>query len=85
MRESAPGTPPCKWYYRTWFVLLMLTPLCLGPFGLPLLWKSPQFSRRAKCLLSLVVVAYTIWLTVILVKATKAALHHLQEFLPILS
>jgi len=32
-----------KWSYRAWPVVLLLF-LTLGPFGLPLLWRSPSFS-----------------------------------------
>ena len=49
------------WYYRPWVVLAMLF-LVLGPFGLPLLYKSPQFSRLAKILLTLVMILYTFYL-----------------------
>ena len=51
-----------KWYYSVWFVLVMLTPFALGPFALPLLWKSPQFSKRAKVVLTLLALIATIWL-----------------------
>jgi hypothetical protein len=53
---------PTKWYLTRWFVLLMLTPLALGPFALPLLWKSPRFSRTAKWLLTLFTMGWTLWL-----------------------
>lgn len=40
-----------KWYYSAWFVLVSLF-VILGPLGLPLLWKSPRFSERAKWFLT---------------------------------
>jgi len=61
---TPPAPSPSKWYHRVWFVLLMLTPFALGPFGLPLLWKSPQFSRRAKVILTLVTATWTIWFVI---------------------
>lgn len=39
---------------RPWVVLLMILVL-LGPLGLPMLWKSPHFSRRSKGLLTVLV------------------------------
>ena len=49
-----------RWYYNPWFVLVMLSPIALGPFGLPLLWKSPAFSRTARNVLTLLTLAWTI-------------------------
>lgn len=54
-------SPRPKWYYNVWFVLAMLF-FVLGPFGLPLVWKSPTFSRGIKIALTLVMAAYTVLL-----------------------
>lgn len=60
---NAPLTaaPKPKWYHNVWFVLFMLSPFALGPFALPLLWKSPRFSRNAKIVLTVVTLAATAW------------------------
>jgi polyferredoxin len=50
-----------KWYLRPISVVLLLF-FVLGPFGLPLLYKSPKFSRTLKIILSVVVIAYTSYL-----------------------
>jgi len=50
-----------KWYLRPISVVLLLF-FVLGPFGLPLLYKSPKFSRTSKIILTLVVMIYTIYL-----------------------
>ena len=47
-----------KWYYNRWLVLAMLF-FVTGPFGFPLLWRSPQFSRRAKWVWTVLVLVYT--------------------------
>ena len=57
-------TPRSRWYNNSWFVIFMLMPFVLGPFALPLLWKSPHFSRRMKTILTLLTVGLTIWLVV---------------------
>ncbi len=49
-----------KWYYRPAPVFIAI--LCVGPFALPLLWFSPQFKRIYKILISIVVIAATVWL-----------------------
>jgi hypothetical protein len=43
------------WYYRpVWIVLLALT--ALGPFVLPLVWRTPRLDRTSKVIASVVVV-----------------------------
>ena len=50
-----------KWYLRPVTVILLLF-FVLGPLGLPLLYKSPKFSRTLKVILTIVVVLYTCYL-----------------------
>jgi hypothetical protein len=50
-----------KWYLRPITVVLLLF-FVLGPFGLPLLYKSPQFSKTLKIILTVAVIIYTSYL-----------------------
>ena len=50
-----------KWYLRPISVVLLLF-FVLGPFALPLLYKSPKFSKTLKIILTLVVILYTSYL-----------------------
>jgi len=50
-----------KWYLRPTSVVLLLF-FVLGPFGLPLLYKSPKFSKTLKIILTIVVIIYTSYL-----------------------
>ena len=50
-----------KWYLRRISVIIALF-FVLGPFGLPLLYRSPRFNKRAKILLSIAVILYTSYL-----------------------
>ena len=68
-----------KWYYNIWFVLLMLF-FVLGPFGLPLVWKSPKFSRPVKWALTVLTVAYTVWLLNVTISMTQAVMSHVEQF-----
>jgi len=52
------GGPRLPWYQRPVWVLVLLF-VVLGPLALPQLWKSPAFSRGAKIVLTVLVVAYT--------------------------
>ena len=50
-----------KWYYRKGPVLILLF-FVLGPLGLPLLFKSPAFTRKGKLIISVIVLSYTVLL-----------------------
>ena len=50
-----------KWYLRPVPVVLLLF-FVLGPFGLPLLYKSTQFSKTLKIILTIAVIIYTSYL-----------------------
>lgn len=50
-----------KWYLRPIGVVLSLF-FVLGPFGLPLLYKSPKFSKASKVMLTIVILLYTSYL-----------------------
>ena len=49
-----------RWYQSVPFVIFML--IALGPFALPLLWKSPAFNFPAKIIITIVTIALTIWM-----------------------
>ena len=50
-----------KWYLKPISVVLLLF-FVLGPFGLPLLYKSPKFSKTLKIILTIAVIIYTSYL-----------------------
>ena len=52
--------PQDKWYYGLVPVFLGL--LFMGPFALPLLWKSSRFNLFWKALLTFLVLASTVWM-----------------------
>ncbi|MDP2743790.1 MAG: hypothetical protein Q8P00_01830 [Dehalococcoidia bacterium] len=54
---QASGQPP-DFYYRKAYVVSLL--LLIGPFALPLLWRSPHFSRTARWVWIVVVVGATL-------------------------
>ena len=47
-----------KWYLNPISVVLLLF-FVLGPFGLPLLYQRPKFSKTLKIMLTVVVIVYT--------------------------
>ena len=67
-----------KWYLRPMSVVLSLF-FVLGPFGLPLLYKSPKFSRRMKILLTIAVVVYTFYLIFVTLEIAKELYRRIEE------
>ena len=54
---QAFGQPP-DFYYRRAYVVSLL--LLIGPFALPLLWRSPHFSRTARWVWIVLVIGATL-------------------------
>lgn len=59
-----------KWYFKPWAVILLLF-LVLGPFGLPLLYKSPRFHRTWKVILTILTILYTWYLVVVTIESVR--------------
>ena len=60
--KSGQPEKPSKWYHGIVPVLIVL--FVLGPFGFPLLWKSPRFNRFWKITLTILVILsaiYFVW------------------------
>ncbi len=54
------GEARVKWYLRPLVVFIII--LAVGPFALPLVWKSPSFKRWNKIVITIVVFILTVWL-----------------------
>jgi hypothetical protein len=67
-----------KWYLRPISVVLSLF-FVLGPFGLPLLYKSPKFSRKMKIILTIAVVVYTFYLIFVTLEIAKELYRRIEE------
>lgn len=72
-----------KWYLKWWVVLAMIF-LVLGPFGLPFLYKSSEFNKFMKILLTILVIIYTGYLFVVTWKSGEAAYQRIMELMQIL-
>ncbi len=75
---AVPSAAQVKWYHSVWFVLFMLF-FVLGPFGLPLLWKSPRFSRGAKIAWTIIVGVYCCWMVLAIARAAQTAMGHFND------
>ena len=72
-----------KWYLRPMGVVLLLF-FVLGPFGLPLLYKSQEFSRKLKIVLTIVVILYTSYLIIASLEIGRNLFIKMGEFQDIL-
>jgi hypothetical protein len=68
-----------KWYLRPIGVVLLLF-FVLGPFALPLLYKSPKFSRTLKIVLTVLVMIYTSYLIIATVEIARNLYIKMEEF-----
>ena len=66
--DSSEQKKDVPWLFSKAGILIMLF-LVLGPFGLPLLYKSPSFKPRGKIILTLAVMIYTMVILLALVIA----------------
>jgi hypothetical protein len=77
------GGAPARWSESPWVILPLLF-LILGPFALPLLWRSRRFTTAAKYALTVVTAVYTVflcWETWVIVKQALPAVRELQRAL----
>lgn len=67
-----------KWYLRPLGVLVLLF-VVLGPLALPLLYKSPKFSKTLKIILTIAVIVYTAYLIFASVELGLEVFRRIQE------
>ena len=68
-----------KWYLKPISVILSLF-FVLGPFGLPLLYKTPKFSKKVKIILTIAVIIYTSYLILVSLKIARELYQRMEEF-----
>ena len=74
-----PAQSKPRWYYNVWFVLFMLF-FVAGPFGLPLVWKNPKFSRGVKLALTFAMTVYTVLLIDLTRRMFQAVMNEVSQF-----
>jgi len=67
-----------KWYLRPISVIMLLF-FVLGPFGLPLLYRSPKFSKTLKIILTVAVIFYTLYLIFALLEIGRELYKMMEE------
>lgn len=66
-----------KWYLRPVTVIIAI--LSAGALALPLLWISPAFSKKLKVVITLALIALTVWFVKVSVDLYKISLDRIQE------
>jgi len=67
-----------KWYLRPISVILLLF-FVLGPLGLPLLYRSPKFSKTLKIILTVAIIFYTLYLIFVMLEIGKELYKMMEE------
>lgn len=79
LHQAGAAPQPATWHHSVWFVLFLLF-FVLGPFVLPLVWKSPRFSRRLKGLLTATAIGYTVLLAQLIARMVTAVTEAVNQF-----
>ncbi len=67
-----------KWYLRPISIILLLF-FVLGPFGLPLLYRSPKFSKTSKIILTVAIFSYTLYLIFVMLEIGRELYKLMEE------
>ncbi|MEI8217750.1 MAG: zinc ribbon domain-containing protein [Elusimicrobiota bacterium] len=59
-----------KWYFNTSFLVLAF--VSVGPFALPLVWWHPRLSTGAKIVITVIALAVTYALSILLIKSINS-------------
>ena len=74
---STRPKPTTKWYYSTSAMVIGL--VCLGPLALPLVWASPKYKVLTKSIITLVVIAVTIWLCQVMAQMVQQVMEQIDD------
>lgn len=75
---GAKQTTKEAWYYQpVWILVLAL--FVLGPFALPLVWKSQKMGRSIKIILAILILAYTSYCVYLTYVITMTQLQQFNE------
>jgi len=64
------GKAPQKWYFKTWSLIVSF--FVVGPFMLPLVWTNPAFSKKAKFIISAIILVFSFILLFLFLQSLKS-------------
>jgi hypothetical protein len=59
--------------------VILIAILLVGPFALPLVWKSPSLNLLIKILVTILVIAATVWFFMVSAEIYQALLKELKD------
>ena len=62
-RDLVEKPQEVKWYFKIYGITIAF--LCVGPLALPLVWFNPHLNKKAKIILTSIILIFS-WITVIL-------------------
>jgi hypothetical protein len=62
--------PAVKWYHKP--SMLIVAFLAVGPFAVPLVWLNPKLSRNAKIVITVVMLALSVYMAMLVMNALKS-------------
>ncbi|MCH8216186.1 MAG: zinc ribbon domain-containing protein [Planctomycetes bacterium] len=75
-KRSLSAPPTKKWYHSNGSLVTSL--LMVGPFALPLLWINPRYKLTTKIVVSIVVLAVTLYCAKVMVSTYQRVSEQLQ-------
>ena len=70
---------PVKWIFKT--STLVTAFLFIGPLALPLVWINPRFSPKTKIIISVIVIALTYFVGVLVANSLKSLTEYYKMIL----
>ena len=62
------------WYFKT--SSLVISFLCVGPLALPLLWFNPNFTKKTKVIVSVIIIVMSCFLAVVTINSLKSIIDY---------
>lgn len=72
-----PVKQKMAWYHKP--VTVVIAILAFGPLALPLVWASPAFKTWAKIVLTIFLIAFTIWIGKISIDIYRSLMKQMQD------
>ncbi len=77
--EMLEKKEPVKWIFKT--STLVTAFLFIGPLALPLVWINPRFSPKTKIIISVIVIALTYFVGVLVANSLKSLTEYYKMIL----
>jgi hypothetical protein len=68
-----------KWFYKP--SMLVVAFLAVGPFAVPLVWLNPRFSRNTKIVITVVMIALSVYMGILVMNSLKSISGYYQQML----